>query len=54
MKQLKLVALMKMAVRALLVAILFVLLVGLLIITIQFTFRFVEWLSLTIFSDSWG
>ena len=49
-----LVSFMKGAIRGVLMLIVFVLLVGLFIITIQFTFRFVEWLSLTIFSNSWG
>ena len=50
----ELLAWMKFAVRGTLVLIGFILVLGLLIITSQFTFRLVEWLDATLFSAPWG
>ncbi len=50
----ELLAWMKFAVRGMLITISLILLLGLLIITGQFTYRVVEWLHATIFSAPWG
>ena len=45
---------MRSLMRAMLMLPFLVLLLGLLIITIQFTYRVVEWLDNTLFSAPWG